>query len=299
MTNMRVAVQGFTVPLLIAVSLHLLPVVAFAQLAGYSTQLSLDAPVQAGDSVTITGTGAPEGEGIWVELWRVPAGSSRAEPLQSVPADGFGDYSFEGVSVAEGDQLFVTLSRSWQFETDGDAEGWDGGVNDAALQVVDGILSLEINDLTGDGFRDCFFSNSFAYDPVYYRVVEIRLRNPAPIYPGGNPDAPFSWLGIFWGAPWGTTINEHNAQVGAEMAEFETFLIPMGKDETIIVPGPVADSLPDRDSLATAYIQIEASFDHRRGGFGGAPKFPQQPVLEFLLRAAGQPGRDCPPAPAR
>ncbi len=52
---------------------------------------------------------------------------------------------------------------------------------------------------------------------------------------------------------------------------------------------PVADTVPGRDALAAAYLRIEASFDHRRGGFGGAPKFPQQPVLEFLLRAAGQP----------
>jgi uncharacterized protein len=42
--------------------------------------------------------------------------------------------------------------------------------------------------------------------------------------------------------------------------------------------------IPDEDQLAGAYQKIEGSFDPVNGGFGGAPKFPQQPVLEFLLR---------------
>jgi hypothetical protein len=51
---------------------------------------------------------------------------------------------------------------------------------------------------------------------------------------------------------------------------------------------PPTDSIPGSSALATAYRQLEASFDHVHGGFGGAPKFPQQPVLEFLLRATGR-----------
>jgi uncharacterized protein YyaL (SSP411 family) len=43
-------------------------------------------------------------------------------------------------------------------------------------------------------------------------------------------------------------------------------------------------------ALDAAVSALRASFDARRGGFGGAPKFPQTPVLEFLL---GQPaGRE-------
>ncbi|MEX0863695.1 MAG: thioredoxin domain-containing protein [Acidimicrobiia bacterium] len=38
-----------------------------------------------------------------------------------------------------------------------------------------------------------------------------------------------------------------------------------------------------------AYAKITALFDPTHGGFGGAPKFPQQPVLEFLLRVRDQP----------
>jgi uncharacterized protein len=51
---------------------------------------------------------------------------------------------------------------------------------------------------------------------------------------------------------------------------------------------PVGDT-PDAEGLARAYDQIETTFDPVHGGFGGAPKFPQQPVLEFLLRVKGEP----------
>jgi uncharacterized protein len=52
-----------------------------------------------------------------------------------------------------------------------------------------------------------------------------------------------------------------------------------------IPPGEI----PDEDQLAGAYQKIETSFDPVNGGFGGAPKFPQQPVLEFLLRVHREP----------
>ncbi len=51
---------------------------------------------------------------------------------------------------------------------------------------------------------------------------------------------------------------------------------------------PSGDDLPDPSALGTAYSSIAASFDESHGGFGGAPKFPQQPVLEFLLRSRGE-----------
>ncbi|HEX2240285.1 MAG TPA: DUF255 domain-containing protein, partial [Actinomycetota bacterium] len=38
------------------------------------------------------------------------------------------------------------------------------------------------------------------------------------------------------------------------------------------------------DDLETALARLRSLFDSAHGGFGGAPKFPQAPVLEFLLR---------------
>ena len=50
-----------------------------------------------------------------------------------------------------------------------------------------------------------------------------------------------------------------------------------------------AGDIPGREELAAAYTKIESSFDPVHGGFGAAPKFPQQPVLEFLLRIHNEP----------
>lgn len=46
-----------------------------------------------------------------------------------------------------------------------------------------------------------------------------------------------------------------------------------------------AGTRPHVETLAAAYRGIESDFDPANGGFGRAPKFPQQPVLDFLLRA--------------
>ena len=41
---------------------------------------------------------------------------------------------------------------------------------------------------------------------------------------------------------------------------------------------------PGAEALEAAYASLSNEFDRVHGGFGGAPKFPQQPVLEYLLR---------------
>ena len=45
---------------------------------------------------------------------------------------------------------------------------------------------------------------------------------------------------------------------------------------------------PQPATLAAALRALAMQFDESHGGFGGAPKFPQAPTLEFLLRAAGR-----------
>jgi len=49
---------------------------------------------------------------------------------------------------------------------------------------------------------------------------------------------------------------------------------------------------PDESALAGAVSTLAGAFDSRHGGFAGAPKFPQAPVLEFLLVRAGAGGED-------
>ena len=52
---------------------------------------------------------------------------------------------------------------------------------------------------------------------------------------------------------------------------------------------PPGDDMADGAHLENAYRQLAATFDSRHGGFGSAPKFPQEPVLEFLLRVHDAP----------
>jgi len=49
---------------------------------------------------------------------------------------------------------------------------------------------------------------------------------------------------------------------------------------------PTGD-VPDGTTLGSAAEALLSQYDATFGGFGGAPKFPQQPVLEFLLRWRG------------
>jgi uncharacterized protein YyaL (SSP411 family) len=63
----------------------------------------------------------------------------------------------------------------------------------------------------------------------------------------------------------GTNIAEHIARVGLLSASHE----------------PLTDEI-----TRTAFSRLHQAFDAERGGFGGAPKFPQPLTLEFVLRCA-------------
>ena len=52
---------------------------------------------------------------------------------------------------------------------------------------------------------------------------------------------------------------------------------------------PPAEHLPGRGRVSAAYEALARQFDLEYGGFGGAPKFPQAPILEFLARISGLP----------
>lgn len=53
---------------------------------------------------------------------------------------------------------------------------------------------------------------------------------------------------------------------------------------------PVPGTLPESVDLGAATAAWMGGFDHLRGGFGRAPKFPQPPVLAFLLSAGERTG---------
>ncbi|GAA0378934.1 thioredoxin domain-containing protein [Microbispora corallina] len=69
--------------------------------------------------------------------------------------------------------------------------------------------------------------------------------------------------------------NERTAVVGQGAKVVEALT-----ERTGVPSGP----LPSAEDLEHAVRDLAGAFDRRRGGFGGAPKFPPSMVLEFLLR---------------
>jgi uncharacterized protein len=57
----------------------------------------------------------------------------------------------------------------------------------------------------------------------------------------------------------------------------------------VAAPPASGDRPPGEDALVAAHDALASYFDATYGGFGGEPKFPQAPTLEFLLRSAGLP----------
>jgi len=60
------------------------------------------------------------------------------------------------------------------------------------------------------------------------------------------------------------------------------------KLEELTVPEAADGVVLTREVLTNAAAQLKESYDARRGGFGGAPKFPQPSQPEFLLRYAAR-----------
>jgi uncharacterized protein len=59
--------------------------------------------------------------------------------------------------------------------------------------------------------------------------------------------------------------------------------------EAISAPVMPGDGLPAPGTLVHAYQSLASSYEPTYGGFGHAPKFPQSPTLEFLLRVLREP----------
>ncbi len=193
----------------------------------YDTQLVIDEPISVGPNQSVTGRGAPNRLGVYVELWRRSRGDQEATSLGSVRAVG-GGFEFGGIEVMTGDTYFATLSRSWQFDRAGDPEGWNDRVVDASLTIAGGVLSAQIGDLNGDSFIDPYIETTTTYAADFYKVLEIRIKNPT------DRDR----LSIFWGAPWPQIKSRHIVSLPTLMEEFQTILVPLNVQELSVVPGP-------------------------------------------------------------
>lgn len=166
-------------------------------------ELQLSGPLSAGNGVSVSGSGAPANG--WVELHQ------GLVSLGSVQADANGDFTFPSVDLLEGEDVFVTLSRVWNFNTNGDTEGWvaqDTGI--LSVDAQNGALVLE--KLTA-GNGDLRFNDGIGLDPSIYRVWEFRINNPTTLnnfnfrFRGTNPFDTSNVIGIV-GMPFSTGANE-------------------------------------------------------------------------------------------
>ncbi|MFJ1752105.1 thioredoxin domain-containing protein [Kitasatospora sp. NPDC088134] len=77
-------------------------------------------------------------------------------------------------------------------------------------------------------------------------------------------------------------VGEVAGRIGRDLAE----------RASVYAVGSGLAELPGEDELHRAVVELSRSFDERRGGFGGAPKFPPSMVLEFLLRHHARTGSE-------
>src|SRR5438093_817362 len=109
-----------------------------------------------------------------------------------------------------------------------------------------------------------------------------RLAQETSPYLLQHKDNPVDWY------PWG---EEALARAGAEayrdrrdeLEETATKLAESLSDQSS-VPAPGHDDALRPDHLSAAAANLRRSADLDRGGFGGAPKFPQAMALDFCLR---------------
>lgn len=133
--------------------------------------MSLD-PISSGTGVTITGSGAKANGPV--ELYK--NGISQGW----VAADGSGNFSFAGIDVTTGDEFHTTASQVWNFNTDGDAEGWAVAAGGTGA-VASGVWTVTFTD-TGVPPADNITlnlvdgGNPVIIDTDLTRVFEIRYR---------------------------------------------------------------------------------------------------------------------------
>ena len=132
-------------------------------------------------------------------------------------------------------------------------------------------------------------------DAIYMEACQMLTgRGGWPLTVFMNPDGQPFYAGTYYpprprgGMPSFTQVLESISQAwrekGDEVAEHASKLSSLIGRRI-----PSGEGLPETEQLEQAYQRIRSSFDPVHGGFGRAPKFPQQPLLEFLLALSGEP----------
>jgi hypothetical protein len=136
----------------------------------------------------------------------------------SVVADGSGNFTFTGVSIASTDVLRATASQVWNFNTAGDTEGWVGAGNVDTIAVAGGILSATTT--AGGNVTlnlDPAGSTPAIVDTTLTRVFEMRYRIVGT-YTGGGDTVIFDpGSGFQFGQNWNPS----------QTADFKTTIVDM------------------------------------------------------------------------
>lgn len=152
--------------------------VALAAMSAQAQSINLNTPNE-GTSVTVTGFGSyPQGP---VEIF--VNGASAGTTYAAVD----GTFALSGVALNEGDVLQAYQQHTWNFNTDGDAEGWTAA--DGSINVSGGNLDFTINNVGGTPDLTVAFPTAHAAENI--KVLEIRLTNGG----GGSGPAMFMWNG--------------------------------------------------------------------------------------------------------
>ncbi|MFM8413132.1 MAG: autotransporter-associated beta strand repeat-containing protein [Planctomycetota bacterium] len=141
--------------------------------AAANAQIVIDPVSTAGAVVPVTGRGVNANG--YVELF--VNGASRG----SVQADATGAWS-KTVGLSFGDVLTAIPARVWNFNTDGDAEGWFSPGNSPV--VTGGVLNVTQSAGAGSNLT-LAFNGTGLVDPNVLRVLEIGYRYEGAVAPPG------------------------------------------------------------------------------------------------------------------
>lgn len=132
-------------------------------------------------------------------------------------------------------------------------------------------------------------------DTIYMEACQMLTgRGGWPLTVFLNPDGEPFYAGTYYpprprgGMPSFTQLLESISEAWREKGE----LVAEQASKLSSVIGrriPSGERLPDSGLLEQAYLHIRSSFDPTHGGFGRAPKFPQQPLLQYLLALLDEP----------
>ncbi len=217
-----------------------------------SAQLAVNVPTE-GTGVSVTGSGAPADAPVELFVNDVSQGS--------VFADGSGDFSFV-VDLTAGDILTAQIARVWNFNTDGDSEGWApiGG----PTVVAGGVMTVTNDGSNGAGASNIDINlagGTVFSSPETCRAFEMRYAINGSFSPSSSTVITDAGGGFGFGAGW----NPFNTG-GA----FVTTYVDLGTDGTgaatnwvgatdITQIDVAASGFGIGDTIAIDYIRVKES----------------------------------------